>query len=55
MGYTDRDNGFYLEWDSVSRGRDTFTQWMRRHVLETADFAEHLTLLGIEKQTPTAA
>jgi glutaconate CoA-transferase subunit A len=55
MGYTDRDNGFYQEWDSISRDRDTFTQWMRRHVLETTDFAEHLTLLGIETQTQTAA
>ena len=55
MGYTDRDNGFYQEWDSISRDRDTFTQWMQRHVLDTADFAEHLTLLGIETQTQTAA
>jgi glutaconate CoA-transferase subunit A len=36
-GYYDRDNAFYREWDAISRERDTFLAWMRRHVLETAD------------------
>jgi len=33
-GYYDRDNEFYVEWDPISRDRDTFTEWMQQHVLE---------------------
>jgi glutaconate CoA-transferase subunit A len=36
-GYYDRDNAFYVGWDAISRDRDRFTSWMRRHVLETTD------------------
>jgi glutaconate CoA-transferase, subunit A len=32
-GYTARDNDFYVAWDSISRDRDTFRQWMEDHVL----------------------
>src|SRR4051794_2311210 len=32
-GYTERDNDFYVAWDSISRDRDTFRQWMEDHVL----------------------
>jgi glutaconate CoA-transferase subunit A len=28
QGYYDRDNAFYVEWDEISRERDTFTAWM---------------------------
>jgi glutaconate CoA-transferase subunit A len=28
-----RDNGFYEEWDAISRDRDRFTQWMDENVL----------------------
>ncbi len=35
-GYSSRDNGFYESWDAISRDRDTFTDWMREHVLEAA-------------------
>jgi glutaconate CoA-transferase, subunit A len=35
-GYYDRDNGFYRRWDAISRDRDTFSEWMREHVLEAA-------------------
>ena len=46
-GYYDRDNDFYLAWDAVSRDRDRFLEWMRRHVLETADIGEyHASLAG---------
>jgi glutaconate CoA-transferase, subunit A len=45
MGYYERDNAFYAAWDSISRDRATFTEWMRDHVLRTASFAEHLALL----------
>jgi glutaconate CoA-transferase subunit A len=34
LGYYDRDNAFYVQWDELSRDRDTFTAWMQKHVLE---------------------
>jgi glutaconate CoA-transferase subunit A len=33
-GYYDRDNDFYVAWDAISRDRESFTDWMRQHVLE---------------------
>lgn len=33
-GYYERDNDFYVQWDEISRERDTFTSWMHEHVLE---------------------
>jgi glutaconate CoA-transferase subunit A len=32
-GYSERDNDFYVAWDSVSRTRDGFLRWMEEHVL----------------------
>jgi glutaconate CoA-transferase subunit A len=32
-GYSVRDNDFYVVWDTVSRDRDTFLEWMNTHVL----------------------
>lgn len=40
-GYYKRDNAFYVAWDEISRDRERFRQWMQRHVLSTADFAEY--------------
>ena len=37
--YYARSNAFYKQWDVVSRERDTFTAWIERHVMGTADFA----------------
>lgn len=34
-GYSTRDNAFYTAWDAIARDRDTFTSWMREHVLTT--------------------
>ena len=46
-GYYDRDNDFYVAWDAVSRDRERFADWMRHHVLETADVADyHRSLAG---------
>ena len=36
-GYYERDNDFYVAWDEISRDRERFADWMRRHVLETED------------------
>ena len=35
-GYSRRDNAFYAAWDAISRDRDAFAGWMRRHVLDAA-------------------
>ncbi|BAI75879.1 glutaconate CoA-transferase, subunit A (plasmid) [Azospirillum sp. B510] len=39
QGYSERDNSFYKAWDPIARSRETFQAWMRRHVLDTDDFA----------------
>jgi glutaconate CoA-transferase subunit A len=36
-GYYERDNGFYQEWEDISRDRSSFMAWMEDHVLQTAD------------------
>jgi len=33
LGYSARDNGFYLAWDEISRDRDKFRAWLHEHVL----------------------
>ena len=53
-GYSIRDTGFYAAWDRVSRDRDRFTAWLRRHVLDTGCFAEHLRLLAEETRAGAA-
>ena len=40
-GYYRRDNAFCMAWDGISRDREKFLQWMNRHVLSSADFAEY--------------
>lgn len=37
-GYSVRNDAFYKKWDEISRERETFQSWMRRHVMETKDF-----------------
>ena len=32
LGYTVRDNDFYLAWDAISRDRETFGRWLDEHV-----------------------
>ncbi|MGH3088532.1 MAG: CoA transferase subunit A [Rubrobacteraceae bacterium] len=40
--YYSRDNAFYEAWDLVGRDRESFREWMERHVYGVEDFAEHL-------------
>lgn len=40
LGYYARSNAFYKQWDGIARDRQTFTDWIDRHVRGTADFAE---------------
>jgi glutaconate CoA-transferase subunit A len=47
QGWYPRDNTFYKSWDEISRGRETFSTWMVKHVLAVADHAEHLRVLGV--------
>ena len=47
-GYYDRDNAFYEAWDPISRDRESFREWMERHVLGVENFAEHLRSIGRE-------
>lgn len=46
QGYYDRDNRFYPAWDKIARDRDTFLAWMKRHVLDTENFAEFRRVLA---------
>ena len=32
LGYSVRDNDFYVAWDAISRDRETFTAWLDEHV-----------------------
>ncbi len=49
QGYYDRDNRFYLEWDSISRDAGTLDAWLRQWVLGVADRAEYVEKLGQER------
>lgn len=40
QGYYSRDNAFYQNWDPISRLRENFLHWMKRHILETESFAD---------------
>jgi glutaconate CoA-transferase subunit A len=44
-GYYERDNRFYRLWDTISRDRDVFIDWMDRHVRQTRDFDEFRSVL----------
>ncbi|MBN7768715.1 CoA transferase subunit A [Marinobacter daepoensis] len=34
LGYYDRDNAFYKDWDAIARDRDTFLAWLKHNVIE---------------------
>ena len=51
-GYYDRDNAFYRSWDGISRDRDRFQAWMRRHVLDTAGVHEYGASLRAAEASP---
>jgi glutaconate CoA-transferase, subunit A len=33
LGYSERDNDFYVAWEAISRDREAFLGWMDEHVL----------------------
>jgi glutaconate CoA-transferase subunit A len=47
-GYYGRDNAFCKSWDAISRERETFLEWMKKHVLGTKTHAEYMKSAGIE-------
>ena len=46
MGFSTRDNAFYKAWDAISKDRDSFTAWIDKHVVGTADFSEYRESVG---------
>lgn len=48
-GYYERDNDFYIGWDAISKDRESFDAWIDRHIMQTADYAEHLRLVDQEE------
>jgi glutaconate CoA-transferase, subunit A len=49
MGYSQRDNAFYTDWDDISRDRQVFDRWVEEHILGTLDHASYLE--SIERPT----
>jgi len=47
MGFSDRDNRFYKEWDAISKDRDSFIAWVQDNIVGTADHAEYLDRIGV--------
>src|SRR5215470_8573196 len=45
-GYYERDNRFYQAWDEISRDRESFSSWIKKHILETEDFAAFQKVLN---------
>lgn len=48
QGYYDRDNGFYLEWDTISKDRSTVKRYLDEWVYGVKDRAEYWEKLGPE-------
>jgi len=48
QGCYERDNAFYQAWDGIARDRTTFSAWMERHVLATADHRAFLAGLKVD-------
>jgi glutaconate CoA-transferase subunit A len=36
LGYSSRDNDFYVAWDAISRDREVFAKWLRENVYGTS-------------------
>jgi glutaconate CoA-transferase subunit A len=49
QGYYDRDNRFYLEWDTIARDRDSLEAWLKDWVYGLDSHAEYVEKLGAER------
>lgn len=47
LGYYNRDNAFYTEWDTISRERDSFSNWIAEYVFGTDDHMQYMKKLNI--------
>jgi len=49
LGFSTRDNRFYVAWDEVSRDRAIFERWIDRHVHGVPNHAEYMRLITESK------
>jgi glutaconate CoA-transferase subunit A len=48
QGAYDRDNGFYIEWDAITRDEDALQAWLREWVYDLDGRAAYMDKLGAE-------
>jgi glutaconate CoA-transferase subunit A len=46
QGYYDRDNRFYLEWDTIAREQDTLEAWLQEWVYDLSAHADYVEKFG---------
>jgi glutaconate CoA-transferase subunit A len=46
QGYYDRDNAFYLQWDTIARDPETLEAWLQEWVYGLKDHAEYVEKFG---------
>jgi glutaconate CoA-transferase subunit A len=46
MGFSTRDNAFYIAWDAISRDRDRFSAWIDEFVMSVPDHAAYMAKLA---------
>jgi glutaconate CoA-transferase, subunit A len=49
QGYYDRDNGFYLDWEGISRDPATLQRWLKEWVYDLGTHAEYVEKLGQDR------
>ncbi|MBI4259895.1 MAG: CoA transferase subunit A [Actinobacteria bacterium] len=49
QGYYDRDNRFYLEWDTLARDPETLEGWLREWVYDLSSHADYVEKLGEDR------
>jgi glutaconate CoA-transferase subunit A len=54
QGYYDRDNAFYLQWDEISKSRESVQAYLDEWVYAVDNRQEYWQKLGAEKQTELA-
>jgi glutaconate CoA-transferase subunit A len=46
LGYYDRDDAFYREWDAISKDAEAFSAWLEQHVYGVEDVDGYFASLG---------
>jgi len=52
LGFSKRDNRFYVEWDEISRDRATFDTWIDQHVKGVDDHAGYMRMVTESRAEP---